>query len=135
MKFIYPIKKYRVIDGDTIEVLMDLGDKIYKERDCRLYGVDAPELNTAAGRAVKECVQEWLWMRDGQAIYVESTNQPAKWHHTFLGVVRHVEMPLNGFLVGAGLAKQYDGGKRSWTEEELKEVEFQAHQYLNGGAD
>lgn len=39
----------RVIDGDTFEVMCDLGFKIYLEITVRLNGIDAPETSTNAG--------------------------------------------------------------------------------------
>ncbi len=34
----------RVLDGDTISVFLDLGDRTYRSRRIRLLGYDAPEL-------------------------------------------------------------------------------------------
>lgn len=42
--FVYRILAYRVINGDTVEVLIDRGFHDYKRMDIRLLGVDAPEL-------------------------------------------------------------------------------------------
>lgn len=51
--FHYRAKVLRVIDGDTIEVLADLGFGVHSKITLRLYGVDAPERNNPdeAGRA------------------------------------------------------------------------------------
>jgi len=42
----YKCKVLRVIDGDTIDVLADLGFKVYKKIRVRFHGIDAPETRT-----------------------------------------------------------------------------------------
>ena len=42
--FVYKIVAYRVIDGDTIEVMIDKGFNEFKRMNIRLQGVDTPEL-------------------------------------------------------------------------------------------
>ena len=48
----------RVVDGDTLLVLVDQGFGIWTEQRLRLKGIDAPELKTLAGRRVK------AWLAD-----------------------------------------------------------------------
>lgn len=36
----------KVIDGDTIKMSIDLGFRIWIKANCRLYGINAPELNS-----------------------------------------------------------------------------------------
>ncbi len=50
----------RVIDADTLEVVLSKfhGDSSIKR--LRLLGVDAPETNTEAGKRAKAFVEEWL---------------------------------------------------------------------------
>lgn len=43
----YTADVLRVIDGDTLELNIDLGFKVYLTRSCRLAGLNAPELNSA----------------------------------------------------------------------------------------
>ncbi len=43
----------RVIDGDTFDVLVDLGFNVYEYAVIRIEGVDAPEMNTPEGKAAK----------------------------------------------------------------------------------
>jgi micrococcal nuclease len=63
----YKVKEVlRIIDGDTIDVLIDLGFKIYVTQRVRLVGIDAPETRTKdleekkKGLASKEFVQRFL---------------------------------------------------------------------------
>jgi len=76
MIYIYKAELVRVIDGDTVELIIDLGfDTLRKER-FRLYGVDAPELRTAEGKEAKA----WLIGILGPygAIYVQTIQLATK---------------------------------------------------------
>lgn len=53
----------RVIDGDTYELNIDLGFRIWKKDRVRLYGVNCPEIRgpeLKKGLAAKIAVQEWF---------------------------------------------------------------------------
>lgn len=58
----------RLIDGDTIEVELDLGFSIKHKERCRLYGVDTPEVHGvkkaseeyARGVAASAFARDWL---------------------------------------------------------------------------
>ena len=42
----YKAKLVRVIDGDTVDVMIDLGFDVWIKKRLRLYGIDAPETRT-----------------------------------------------------------------------------------------
>ena len=45
--YTYKIKEIlRVVDGDTVDVLIDLGFGVFKKERVRLGGIDAPESRT-----------------------------------------------------------------------------------------
>jgi micrococcal nuclease len=74
--YIYKAELIRVVDGDTVDLIVDLGfDTLRKER-FRLYGVDAPEMNTAEGKEAKA----WLIGILGPygAIYVQTLQHNTK---------------------------------------------------------
>jgi micrococcal nuclease len=48
-----PATVLRVVDGDTVELLLDLGWHIGYTARCRVIGINAPEMNTAEGVAAK----------------------------------------------------------------------------------
>ena len=53
----------RVIDGDTIDVIIDLGFRLSMEARLRLLGIDAPELRgptREAGQAALSWLSKWL---------------------------------------------------------------------------
>lgn len=47
MVYEYRASVLRVIDGDTIEVTLDLGFHTYRKETLRLRGIDAPEMHAA----------------------------------------------------------------------------------------
>jgi endonuclease YncB( thermonuclease family) len=47
----YPAEVLSVHDGDTITVRVDLGFDTFTVHPCRVFGINAPELSTAAGKA------------------------------------------------------------------------------------
>lgn len=75
MPFEYNAKVVKVIDGDTIEVDIDLGfDVILTSQRVRLLGIDTPESRTADkvekvfGLASKEFLKDWLKASDNRII-------------------------------------------------------------------
>ena len=57
--YIYRCTLHRVIDGDTIEVMVDLGFKRYSREKVRIAGIDAPERNTQWGPAATDFTKHW----------------------------------------------------------------------------
>jgi micrococcal nuclease len=74
--YIYKADLIRVVDGDTVDLVIDLGfDTLRKER-FRLYGIDAPEMNTAEGKEAKAWLREVL--KPLEAIYVQTIQLETK---------------------------------------------------------
>lgn len=62
-----------VIDADTIDVLIDLGFGVHTMQRLRLYGIDAPEMRTEAGKIAKEYVKSVLLGGDAfKYVYVRT---------------------------------------------------------------
>jgi endonuclease YncB( thermonuclease family) len=49
-----------VVDGDTLNVIIDLGCDISVRTTLRLYGINAPELSTQAGKDAKTWTIQWF---------------------------------------------------------------------------
>lgn len=58
--YLYRARVLRVIDGDTLLVLFDLGFQVHKEQRIRLAQVDAPSVKTAPGQKALSYVQQCL---------------------------------------------------------------------------
>lgn len=50
----------RVVDGDTLHLVADMGCDLTLRMIVRLYGVNAPEMSTDAGHAAKAFVEQWV---------------------------------------------------------------------------
>jgi micrococcal nuclease len=100
MIYIYKAELVRVVDGDTVDLIIDLGFDTSRKERFRLYGIDAPELNTLAGKAAKA----WLWdaLQPLEAIYVQtiqlSTKAKRDKYGRFLAVL-YSEQPTGGFTM------------------------------------
>lgn len=109
----------RVIDGDTVELAVDLGFHVWIHYSCRLYGIDCPERNTEEGKAARRFTETLLPV--GMFVQVQTVKSD-KYEGRFDGVIfldtpksgATVQKNINNMLVDAGLAVPYFGGaKRS----------------------
>lgn len=60
MLYTYLVKEIHEVDGDTLDVTLDLGLDILHRTRIRLNGLNAPEKNTVEGKAAKAYVHDWL---------------------------------------------------------------------------
>lgn len=65
--YFYKAKINRVVDGDTVDIIIDLGFGLYKDVKARLWGINAPEISNPKdeeemlkGLATKGRVEEWF---------------------------------------------------------------------------
>ena len=76
----------RVVDGDTIDVTIDLGFDLFKKERVRIAGVDTPEKRTRDLEEIKSKINSYV---NGVSInnsidfnYSEVvTRLPARWYH------------------------------------------------------
>jgi micrococcal nuclease len=61
----------RVVDGDTINLTIDLGFRLSYTANCRLAGINAPEMSEDAGKASKAALMDYLPV--GQVVDIIST--------------------------------------------------------------
>lgn len=62
-----------VVDADTVDVLIDLGFGVHTMQRLRLYGIDAPEMRTEAGKIAREYVKSVLLGGDAfKYVYVRT---------------------------------------------------------------
>ena len=107
----------RVVDGDTIDVTLDLGFSIQYQARIRLLGINTPESRTrdkaekARGLAAKDYVVDWCEAQ--QAILIQTSLDKRGKFGRVVGRVLGVDgYCLNDVLVSVGHAEVYDGGKR-----------------------
>jgi len=74
----YVAKLHRVVDGDTVDLDVDLGFTVSVLVRFRLSGINAPEMTGTAhdaGKASKAGLETLLALADKGMIYVESTGK------------------------------------------------------------
>lgn len=107
----YRCQLLRVVDGDTVDLEVDLGLETYRKVKCRLYGLNAPEKNTQEGKAAA------AWLADRLAkvktLYVETLKDRTEKYGRYLAILTDENgTVINGEILQAGHAKEYYGGKR-----------------------
>ena len=76
MIYIYKAALVRVVDGDTVDLIIDLGFDTSRKERFRLYGIDAPEMNTKEGKAAKAWLEDAI--RPPEPIYVQTIQLETK---------------------------------------------------------
>ena len=75
--YTYQAKLIEVVDGDTVDLLIDLGFGVHVKERCRLYGIDAPEMPTEAGRNAKSRLESLIGAATGE-LFVATRKMPRK---------------------------------------------------------
>jgi micrococcal nuclease len=108
----YRAKVVRVIDGDTIDLRVELGFHISVEDRFRLYGIDTPELNSSdpevRAKAVlaKNRLIELLPV--GLEVRIQTLKDKREKFGRYLAMVFINDTEyVNGILLSEGLAKVY----------------------------
>lgn len=98
---------HNVVDGDTIDVDIDLGFRMTTRQRLRLAGLDTPERGQPGYQEAKDFLTSMVL---GNSVMVE-TFKASKFGY-FLAEVMINGCSVNGMLVTKGLAKPYSGGKK-----------------------
>jgi micrococcal nuclease len=102
----------KVVDGDTLDLQIDLGFGVFTRQRVRLLGLNAPEHNTADGKAATAFVQAWT-DQHGPVFTVTTEKDKKEKYGRYLATIYADGVSLNEDLVAAGLALPWDGnGKR-----------------------
>ena len=123
----------KVLDGDTIDVTIDLGFDLYKKERVRIAGVDTPEKRTRdleekelgidATNWLKEKLEGTLAGDDQLFIRTELVGGVGKYGR-LLGwcYIGDSELSLNEQMITEGYAWEYDGGTKQKDFESLREI-------------
>lgn len=116
----------KVVDGDTIDVIIDLGFDVLHKCRVRLAGIDTPESRTRnleekkLGLESKAYLKDALKSSDSVVIKTEKSNSKGKFGR-ILGWI-YLDGALNSVnhaMVDEGYAWSYDGGSKT---KDLKEL-------------
>jgi micrococcal nuclease len=108
------VEVIRVLDGDTVELRIDLGNRCSWQEHFRLYGIDTPEIHgetKIAGEAAANRLRELL--ADG--VLMAETLKPDKYGRTLVRLtVMENGQPTNvaSYLIREGLGRPYFGGTK-----------------------
>ena len=123
----------RVVDGDTIDVTIDLGFELYKKERVRVAGVDTPEKRTRDKEEKALGIDATNWLKDKLnetikgdeelIIRTELKGGVGKYGR-LLGwlYVGDSEISLNEQMITEGYAWSYDGGTKQKNFEDLREI-------------
>lgn len=95
---------YNVVDGDTIDVEIDLGFKIFTRQRLRLNGLDTPE----RGQVGFEEAKHWLTEKLLNQKITLTTTKVSKFGY-YLAEITLGQTSINESLLDLGLAKLYHG--------------------------
>jgi micrococcal nuclease len=121
--WIYNAEVKRVVDGDTFDIIIDLGFDTLKNARVRLYGVNTPESRTKnleekkMGLAAKEFTDQWLTTANLKVKIETIIDKNEKYGRVLARVWNEAGDCLNDAIVASGLAREYFGiGDKTFTE-------------------
>jgi micrococcal nuclease len=127
-RFWYGAKLLKVIDGDTIELMVDLGFNIHHKMRVRLYGINTPESRTKdlaekeLGLKAKKFTEDWF--TNHQWVFVNTIPDKNDKYGRILARIYSsdkIDDPktacLNLDMIQSGNAREYYGiGDKTWAE-------------------
>jgi len=131
-RFWYGATLNKVVDGDTIELMVDLGFSVYHKIRVRLYGVNTPESRTKdlaekeLGLKAKHYTEDWL--KNHPWVFVNTIPDKNDKYGRVLARIfssDKIDDPttacLNTDIIQSGLAREYFGiGDKTWAEFKTK---------------
>jgi micrococcal nuclease len=118
----YKVKEIvKVIDGDTIDLVLDLGFGLYKKERVRLGDIDAPETRTRNplekeyGKAAKAYVENWF---RNHSEFICKTEKEGKYGRTIGYVCNSDNIYINDAMIENGIAWKYKD------EKDFKKLKF-----------
>ena len=133
----------KVLDGDTIDVVIDLGFDLAKTERVRIAGVDTPEKRTRnleekalgldATNWLKDKLNQTIKGEDELVVRTELKGGVGKYGR-LLGwlYVGDAEVSLNEQMIEEGYAWAYDGGTKQKDFETLREIRRHHGTLMNG---
>ena len=123
----------KVLDGDTIDVTIDLGFDLYKKERVRIAGVDTPEKRTRNLEEKELGIDATNWLKkeledvlagDDELIVRTELHGGVGKYGRLLGwlYVGDEQVSLNEQMITQGYAHAYDGGTKDMNLEALREI-------------
>ena len=119
----YSCEVEKVVDGDTIDVTLDLGFDIFHKCRVRLYAIDTPESRTrnkdekARGKMTTAFLKEAI--EEGEKVVIQTKLKDSKGKYgRVLGDVVVDDVNINQLMVKCHLAVAYHGQSKDDVEAE-----------------
>jgi micrococcal nuclease len=116
----YAARVIKVVDGDTVDVDIDLGLDVHRKERLRILGVDAPEVSAPGPEG--ENARDWLrkYLLPGDTVIIRTVKDRKEKYGRYLASIQAAPAAWEGALpidisaemIKAGYARPYDGGKR-----------------------
>ena len=127
------VKVDKVLDGDTIDVTIDLGVDLYKKERVRIAGVDTPEKRTRNLEEKELGIDATNWLKkeledglagDDELIDRTELHGGVGKYGRLLGwvYVGDEQVSLNEQMITQGYAHAYDGGTKDMNLEALRVI-------------
>jgi micrococcal nuclease len=106
------VEVVKVVDGDTVDIVIDVGFNMYRKERIRINRIDTPESSTSnleekkIGILAKEFVNDWL---RSQITLKIKTIKDDKYGRILGEIYGDDNICLNDLLLENGLAWEYDG--------------------------
>lgn len=106
----------RVVDGDSVYLYIDLGFRTHHHANCRLYGIDAPEIyrpeseeEREAGEASKTFLENQLNQADEIVVRSEELDKYGRPLATIYARLGDEWANINRRMLEEGYAERYEG--------------------------
>ena len=119
----YSVKEVvKVVDGDTVDIVIDLGFDLSKKERVRLAGIDCPESRTSDDeeKIMGNESKEYLKSRLESLVNVKVKTEKDGKYGRMLGWLYDEQGCINNDMVTRGYAWEYDGGTRDKNLEDLR---------------
>ena len=116
MLYFYRAHVERIVDGDTIDIQLDLGMSIFRRERVRLWGVDAPEMRFNAGKEARRYLvnlaTEKGWLVN--PVYVRTIKDETDKYGRYLAIIYEQPTDMNVDIEALIHAKSLDRGSVNW---------------------
>ena len=123
----------KVVDGDTIDVIIDLGFDLYKKERVRVAGVDTPEKRTRDLEEKELGIDATNWMKDQLESAIEGEDDLVIRTEIDGGFGKYGRLlgwlyigedteSINERMIAEGYAWSYDGGTKQKDFQQLREI-------------
>lgn len=99
---------FNVVDGDTLDVEVDLGFKISTKQRIRLAHVDTPERGQEKYAEAKKLVEDLTLKKN---VFLR-TSKLSKWGYYLAEVITETGQDVAQVLISQNLSQKYEGGKK-----------------------